>query len=199
MTIRALILTVLMTAPASAAFLAGNSPLGEKLLDARCLHVASGLSSEGLTGSGEACLRSAAEFFVAPSASSVTNPRAYSTAFETKLPNSVLGRSRSVHFNRANAALDDALAADAKFAGMMDDLVPGVRQSVSSVGGRQNPVGWTWEHVHSSQAGGQIGTMRLVPTPQHTPGSPWWRVIHPQPGAAGGYSEWAIPRGAPPN
>jgi len=135
----------------------------------------------------------------AASAASVTNPRAYSSAFEMRLPNSVLGKSRSVHFNRANAALHDALAADAQFAGMMDDLIPGVRQSVSSVGGRQNPIGWTWEHVHSSQAGGQIGTMRLVPTPQHTPGSPWWRVLHPQPGAAGGYSEWAIPRGAPPN
>lgn len=35
---------------------------------ARCLHVAGGLSFEGLTGCDGACLRSAAEFFVAPSA-----------------------------------------------------------------------------------------------------------------------------------
>jgi len=43
------------------------------------------------------------------------------------------------------------------------------------------------------------GIIRLVPTAQHTPGSPWWRVLHPDAGAAGGYSEWAIPRGAPKN
>jgi filamentous hemagglutinin len=78
-------------------------------------------------------------------------------------------------------------------------MIPGVRQSVSSVGGRQPPLGWTWEHVSSNLADGQIGIMRLVPIYQSTPGSAWWRVIHPNPGAAGGYSEWAIPAGAPPN
>jgi filamentous hemagglutinin len=129
----------------------------------------------------------------------VTSPSAYSTAFEMRLDASVLGKSRAVDFNRANAALDRALLADPQFASIMEELIPGVRQSVSSVGGRQTPVGWTWEHVPSNVADAEIGVMRLVPTYQHTPGSAWWRVIHPNPGAAGGYREWAIPVGAPRN
>ena len=127
------------------------------------------------------------------------NPTAYSTAFEMKLQPADLGRSRSVQFNRANAALDESLGADADFATSMDSLIPGVKNSVSSVGGRATPSGWTWEHASTSTASGEKGVMRLVPEGQHTPGSPWWRVLHPDAGAAGGYSEWAIPNGAPKN
>jgi hypothetical protein len=127
------------------------------------------------------------------------NPSAYSAAYETELDPSVFGSSRKVHFNRANAALDKAMQADPRLAELMDELIPGVRESVSSVGGRKTPMGWTWEHASSSTAGGRMGVMRLVPTYQHTPGSPWWRVIHPDFSATGGYAEWAIPAGAPPN
>lgn len=127
-----------------------------------------------------------------------SNPTAYSVAFETRLTPADFGRSRDVHFNRSNAALDDALK-DADYAKLMDDLIPGVQSSVSSVGGRATPSGWTWEHASSTTASGQQGVMRLVPSSQHTPGSPFWRVLHPDRGAAGGYSEWAIPNGAPKN
>ncbi len=127
------------------------------------------------------------------------NPSAYSVAFETKLDPADFGKSRDVHFNRSNAALDNALKTDPAFANAMDDLIPNVQSSVSSVGGRATPPGWTWEHASSSTAFGQEGVMRLVPSTQHTPGSPWWRILHPDAGAAGGYSEWAIPRGAPKN
>ncbi|MGX9457027.1 HNH endonuclease [Photobacterium damselae subsp. damselae] len=71
--------------------------------------------------------------------------------------------------------------------------------SVSSIGGRAKPAGWTWEHASTSTAFGEQGIMRLVPTSQHTPGSDFWRVLHPDKGASGGYSEWAIPNGAPKN
>jgi RHS repeat-associated protein len=121
----------------------------------------------------------------------VADGRFYSTAFETKLPSSVFGKSDKVHFNRANAALDDALRADADFAARMEQLSPGIADRVSSVGGRQNPAGFTWHHDASP------GVMQLVPTTQHTPGSIFWRTLHPDPGAAGGYSIWAIPAGAP--
>jgi filamentous hemagglutinin len=104
-----------------------------------------------------------------------------------------------VHFNRANAALDGALTADQDFAAMMDELIPGVHDAVGRSGGRQTPNAWTWEHASSTTANGRLGVMRLVPSDQHTPGSPWWRVLHPDPGAAGGYAEWAIPNGAKPN
>ena len=126
-----------------------------------------------------------------------TDPAAYSVAYQMKLNPSDFGRSRSVQFNRANASLDSALQGDVEFADMMQQLIPGVQDSVSSVGGRATPSGWVWEHASSSTALGEQGVMRLVPEAQHTPGSNWWRVLHPDPGAAGGYSERAIPNGAP--
>lgn len=115
----------------------------------------------------------------------------YSTAFEFELPSSVFGKSEKVHFNRANAALDDALQSDADFAARLEQLSPGIAERVSSIGGRQNPLNFTWHHDASP------GIMQLVPTLQHTPGSIFWRTLHPARGAAGGYSIWAIPAGAP--
>lgn len=91
------------------------------------------------------------------------------------------------------------MSADAKFAAQIEELIPGARDAVSRTGGRQTPMNWTWEHTSTSTANGRQGVMRLVPTEQHTPGSPWWRVIHPDKGASGGYFEWAIPNGAPRN
>jgi len=131
--------------------------------------------------------------------SAAFEPKAYSVAFEMKLLDEDLGRGRKIHFNRANAALDNAMKADPDFAKMMNDLIPGVGDAVSSVGTRTKPADWTWEHASSSAAFGQKGIMRLVPSEQHTPGSSWWRVIHSDFGAAGGYAEWAIPAGAPRN
>ncbi|WP_422527052.1 RHS repeat-associated core domain-containing protein [Serratia fonticola] len=127
------------------------------------------------------------------------NPTAYSVAYEMQLDPSVYGRSRDVHFNRANKSLDDAMKADPDFAKKMEKLIPDVQRQVSAKGGREDPIGWTWEHASTSTAHGQVGILRLVPTAQHTPGSPFWRVLHPDKGASGGYSEWAIPAGAPKN
>lgn len=128
-----------------------------------------------------------------------TAPRAYSNVFEMQLRTTDLGRSRSVHFNRANAALDEAMVADPAFAAMVEELIPNAGQAVSRVGGREVPFGWTWQHALRSQAQGRTGVMQLVPTDQHTPGSLYWRLLHPDAGGAGGYAEWAIPAGAPPN
>ena len=122
---------------------------------------------------------------------SVPDGQIYSTAFETTLDSSVLGRSRSVHFNRANLALDDAIKADAGFAAQIDSLIPGIADDVSRVGGRQTPSGWIWHHHPST------GVMQLVPSLQHTPGSIFWNTLHPS--GRGGYSIWAIPNGAPRN
>ena len=121
----------------------------------------------------------------------------YSVASETQLDSSVLGRSRSVHFNRANQALDEAMAADPAFASQMDSMIPGVQDSVGAAGGRQTPDGWTWHHAPSANTGGETGVMQLVPKAQHTPGSAFWPTLHPN--GVGGYSEWAIPAGAPKN
>lgn len=122
---------------------------------------------------------------------SIPDGKFYSVAFETTLPRAVWGKSANIHFNRANEALYSALMEDADFARRMDQLSPSVVSRTSSVGGRQNPSGFTWHH----DAG--LGVMRLVPSVQHTPGSVFWRTLHPDPGAAGGYAIWARPAGAP--
>ena len=129
-------------------------------------------------------------------ASTPDNPSAYSVAYQMRLEPTDLGRSRSVHFNRANASLDDAMRGDPPFSQQMNELSPGASDRVSSDGGRRTPHDYTWHHATSAQGGGD-GAMQLVPTPQHQPGSPFQPVIHP--GNAGGYSEWGIPNGAPPN
>ncbi|HPD48677.1 MAG TPA: HNH endonuclease, partial [Anaerohalosphaeraceae bacterium] len=115
----------------------------------------------------------------------------YSVAYQTKLNPADFGGSRAVHFNRANASLDAALRSDPAFAAQMDQLIPGVGNSVSSVGGRATPSSWIWHHSTES------GVMQLVPKVQHTPGSIFWDTMHP--GGPGGYSIWAIPAGAPKN
>ena len=127
------------------------------------------------------------------------SPRAYSTLFEMDLRLADVGRSRTVHYNRANGALDEVLRSDAEMLALFESQVPGIGNSVARTGGRETPFGWTWEHASTSTTGGRAGVMRLVPTEQHTPGSAWWRVLHPDSGVRGGYSEWAIPAGAPKN
>jgi len=117
--------------------------------------------------------------------------------FEMQLDRSVLGESRKVHFNRANEALDQAFKADPNFARQMESRYPGIVDSVSATGGRANPSGLRWHHAPSGTVGGRTGVMQLVPEFQHSPGSAWWKQLHPD--GFGGYSEWAIPAGAPPN
>jgi hypothetical protein len=132
-----------------------------------------------------------------PTAPATPSGNQYSVAWEMQLDPGDLGRSRSVHFNRANASLDAALSADDAFAASMDNVIQGVHDSVSATGGRATPQGWTWHHVPSSAADGRIGVMHLVPTQQHAPGSIFQGALHPN--GSGGYSEWAIPAGAPAN
>ena len=121
----------------------------------------------------------------------------YHYAYEAVLDQVDLGRSRRVHFNRSNAQLEEALRADPDFAAAMDQVSPGILGRVSSGGGRQNPLNFTWHHEPTSNVGGTPGVMRLVPREEHTPGSDFWTSLHPN--GYGGYSEWAIPNGARPN
>jgi uncharacterized protein YukE len=125
------------------------------------------------------------------------NPTAYSVGYEMTLDPRDFGRSRAVHFNRANLALDQAFKNDPSFQAQMEQAMPGAGTAVSGTGGRDEPAGWTWHHAPTSVAGGRAGVMQLVPTVQHTPGTPFYRLMHPD--GFGGYAEWAIPAGAPPN
>ena len=115
----------------------------------------------------------------------------YSVAFRMTLDAGDFGRRRKVHFNRANKALHEALQSDPGLAAALDKLIPGVLEAVSDRGGRETPEGWLWQHDKAP------GEMQLVPEDQHTPGSVFWDTLHP--GGTGGYSDWAIPNGAPPN
>ena len=138
--------------------------------------------------------RSAGVVGAAPS-----NPSTYCTAYEFQLDPADYGRSRAVHLNRANEALHNQLMVDPYYAAGMEQMSPGIMQRVSPLFGRRSPLDFTWEHASSTTANGEIGVMRLVPRAQHTPGSVWWRVIHPDSGAAGGYSQLVQLFGAPPN
>jgi hypothetical protein len=54
--------------------------------------------------------------------------------------------------------------------------------------------------VGDEGSGGLRGLAALVHGGiQHTAGSPFWRLLHTLPNGGGGYSQWAIPAGAPPN
>jgi len=118
-----------------------------------------------------------------------TAPRAYSVAFEVQLAPPEFGLRRDIHFQIAN----EALQAEQEVNPVLAELVP------APVGSGRPPAGWTWQHATIEQGGGNAGVLQLVPRNQHTPGSPFWPLLHPLPGGAGGYSQWAIPAGAPRN
>ncbi|MFE3142892.1 RHS repeat-associated core domain-containing protein [Streptomyces scopuliridis] len=119
-----------------------------------------------------------------PRTGAAINPRGYTAVYEMQLNRTDFGQSRSVHFNRANAALDASIQADPALGRFLDQLSPEIATRVSSVGGRRTPAGFTWQHEPTSNAQGREGVMRLVPRYQHTSLSPWWDVLHP--GYSGG-------------
>ncbi len=114
-------------------------------------------------------------------------PKVYSVAFETRLAPIQFGLGRSEHFRVANQALQAERVVNPALA----KLVP------APAGVRLPPLEWTWQHATIQQGGGYTGVLQLVPRYQHTPGSPFWNLLHPLPSGAGGYWEWAVPAGAP--
>jgi uncharacterized protein RhaS with RHS repeats len=110
-------------------------------------------------------------------------PRAYSTAFETRLSaSSYPGVSRARHAQEANENLLSAMESDPAFAGQMQTLGVQLERTATGLAPRTSPAGWTWHHEV------EAGIMRLVPRIQHTFGSPFWDLLHP--GRRGGYSIW---------
>ncbi|ROR65642.1 HNH endonuclease [Agrococcus jenensis] len=130
---------------------------------------------------------------VTPEADRLEGPRRpeqYEVYYEMTLDEVDWARSRSVHFNRANTALDEAMQTDADFEDWMESVSPGIADRVAQPGGRQNPspADFIWHHAHPDTVLGRNGVMQLVPTPQHTPGSLWWGILHP--GNRGGFAIW---------
>ena len=116
--------------------------------------------------------------------------RFYSVAYEMELDPKDWAKSRKVHSNRANAALDEAIRSDPDFARGMEEMVPGVSDRVAAEGGRKSPdpTLFTWHHAHPDTVDGRYGVMQLVPKDQHTKPSIFWDTLHPD--GRGGYSIW---------
>lgn len=111
------------------------------------------------------------------------NGKFYSVAFETKLSGSSYpGFSRARHFQEANTNLLKSIESNEQFSKMMECLGINVKRTPTGLAPRVPPAGWTWHHAQ------EIGTMQLVPRTQHTPGSIYWKTLHPK--GQGGYSIW---------
>ncbi|HDS1235307.1 TPA: RHS domain-containing protein [Pluralibacter gergoviae] len=115
--------------------------------------------------------------------SCASSPKAYSTAYEMRLSKtSYPGVSRGRHFQEANESLLKAMESDKQFAHMMKDLGVNLERTPTGLAPRQPPTNWTWHHELEE------GVMRLVPRSQHTPGSEFWKILHPD--GYGGYAVW---------
>jgi len=114
----------------------------------------------------------------------------YSVAHEMELDPKDWARSRDVHFNRANASLDEAMRADPHYAAWLEEQSEGIGDLVAKKGGRENPNAddFIWHHAHPDTVDGRYGVMQLVPTYQHSPGSDFWSTLHP--GNKGGFAIW---------
>lgn len=119
-------------------------------------------------------------------ASNAGSGRAYSVAFRTKLPDDAYpGLSRGAHFQMANGQLSQAMIDDPEFATMMEELSPGIGDSLTTASGgfsRLSPPGWTWHHAMDE------GWMELVPRLQHQAPGDIQDLLHP--GGVGGYWKW---------
>ena len=62
--------------------------------------------------------------FAAEASSTVGSGNAYSVAFETTIPDSVLGRSYGSQFQAANRNLVEALESDPEWAKQMQEMIP---------------------------------------------------------------------------
>ncbi len=112
-------------------------------------------------------------------------PRAYSVAAEVEIPMQGIG-TRASHFEMANKALLEQMAAHPEQAQAIRALIPSYEASVTN-GARvlgASPAGWTWHHVAT-----RPGVLQLVPTEQHARGSAFQALLHP--GGAGGHAHGA--------
>jgi hypothetical protein len=86
------------------------------------------------------------------------------------------------HFQEANEQLLTAMESDADFASQMKELGIEMERTPRGVAPRTSPRDWVWHH-HQEE-----GILRLVPKVQHTPGSPFWDILHPD--GVGGMAIW---------
>jgi hypothetical protein len=87
-----------------------------------------------------------------------------------------------MHFKAANEALEGAMKADAQFAASIKNL--GIEIPLTEAGSiaGKSPTGWVWHHD------AEPGILQLVPKDQHTNGSIFWNIMHPN--GIGGMAIW---------
>ena len=71
---------------------------------------------------------------------------------------------------------------DPQFAKMMKDSGVNLSRTPTGLAPRKPPSSFTWHHEQGA------GVMRLVPRSQHTPGSNFWKALHPN--GKGGWAIW---------
>ncbi|MBA2651599.1 MAG: ankyrin repeat domain-containing protein, partial [Tatlockia sp.] len=134
------------------------------------------------------------------SSSASSSKIAYSCYFETKLELADFGKSRKKHNRICNQQLLKQLEGLNKEGIQLctevtnEELITNIRSFP------QNPPheSLVWEHCSTATViYGTEGVMRLVPKVQHTSGTEYWQLFHPDHNNRGGYHEWAIPNGAP--
>lgn len=112
----------------------------------------------------------------------VAGPRVYSVAFQTAIPKLGAG-TRPAHFAAANEALLQEMRSSPQMAAAMEELGVQVPTNASGAAKGLSPQGWTWHHVPN-----QPGVLQLVPRAQHTAGSPFYMLMHPD--GRGGFFNW---------
>jgi hypothetical protein len=114
---------------------------------------------------------------------SISGPNQYSVAFKSSLATNLYpGKGYYSHFKAANTALADAMASDAAFAKSMSMLGISVPRSATGTIIGKSPSNWVWHHDIDA------GVMQLVPGSQHSTGSLYWYILHPN--GRGGMSDW---------
>jgi RHS repeat-associated protein len=112
-------------------------------------------------------------------------PQGYSVAFEANIPKKGIGTYPS-HFTAANEQLLRAMGDAGMATALKAVLGECFEGTILSRSGRvlpRSPDGWTWHHVP-----GKPGALQLVPRPQHTAGSLFYGIMHPD--GSGGMKEW---------
>lgn len=120
---------------------------------------------------------------VASTVTTLPKGQVYSVAAEVKLSTgSYPGVSRAAHAQEANEQMLRSMESDPALAQRMSDLGVQINRTTTGAAPRLSPPNWTWHHAT------EPGAMQLVPREQHTSGSIFQGVLHPN--GVGGYALW---------
>lgn len=200
----AVVTGAILTADLLLRFANGDIGTGEFLIEAALTFIPGGRIMAGLKGArgairGGKAARAAAKKTPRPTPKANARPKATSTKpkgehktseypvyAEMTLERGDWARTRSVHFNRANAHLESTMLSNPGFAQRIEAISPESLSRVAKKGGRKTPKGMVWHHAHPDTVGSRNGIMQLVTRADHW--GEYWKAMHP--GNRGGYAIW---------